>query len=55
MHDVDHISHGSADSSCDVNGEEHTLFARNLVVPDGTDNHGSTGERLRSVMDKMGC
>ncbi|XP_048852034.1 DENN domain-containing protein 4C-like isoform X1 [Brienomyrus brachyistius] len=43
MHDVDHISHGSADSSSDVNGEEHTLFARNLVVPDGTDNYSSTG------------
>ncbi|KAM3857669.1 DENN domain-containing protein 4C [Diretmus argenteus] len=39
----DRLSHGSADSSSEVNGEEHTLFARNLIVGDSTGNHCSTG------------
>ncbi|XP_056156609.1 DENN domain-containing protein 4C [Lampris incognitus] len=41
--DGDRLSHGSADSSSEANGEEHTLFARNLVMADSTDNHYSTG------------
>uniref|UniRef100_UPI003AAF386A DENN domain-containing protein 4C isoform X3 n=1 Tax=Centroberyx gerrardi TaxID=166262 RepID=UPI003AAF386A len=41
--DGDRLSHGSADSSSEVNGEEHTLFARSLVMGDSTNNHCSTG------------
>lgn len=40
--DADRLSHGSADSSAEVNGEEHTL-ARGCSIEDATDNHGSTG------------
>uniref|UniRef100_A0A667Z4Q7 DENN domain containing 4C n=1 Tax=Myripristis murdjan TaxID=586833 RepID=A0A667Z4Q7_9TELE len=41
--DADRLSHGSADSSSEVNGEEHTLFARSLVIADSKDSHCSTG------------
>ncbi|KAL4640325.1 DENN domain-containing protein 4C [Arapaima gigas] len=40
--DGDGMSHGSTDSA-DINGEEHTLFARDLVVGGTADNHCSTG------------
>uniref|UniRef100_A0A674C0Q2 DENN/MADD domain containing 4C n=1 Tax=Salmo trutta TaxID=8032 RepID=A0A674C0Q2_SALTR len=39
----DRMSHGSADHSSEVNGEDHTLFARSLIIGDATDNHCSTG------------
>uniref|UniRef100_A0A8C7DP28 DENN domain containing 4C n=1 Tax=Oncorhynchus kisutch TaxID=8019 RepID=A0A8C7DP28_ONCKI len=39
----DLLSHGSADHSSEVNGEDHTLFARSLIIGDATDNHCSTG------------
>ncbi|KAJ8385254.1 hypothetical protein AAFF_G00191310 [Aldrovandia affinis] len=41
--DGDRISHGSADSSNEANSEEHTLFARSLIVGDATNNHCGTG------------
>uniref|UniRef100_A0A3Q3QTP5 UDENN domain-containing protein n=1 Tax=Monopterus albus TaxID=43700 RepID=A0A3Q3QTP5_MONAL len=41
--DTDHLSHGSADSSSEVNGEEHNLFAHSHSMGDATDNHCSTG------------
>ncbi|KAL0970341.1 hypothetical protein UPYG_G00240660 [Umbra pygmaea] len=41
--DGDRLSHGSADSSGEVNGDEHTLFARNLIIGDAADNHRSRG------------
>uniref|UniRef100_A0A4W5PKM4 DENN domain containing 4C n=1 Tax=Hucho hucho TaxID=62062 RepID=A0A4W5PKM4_9TELE len=37
------LSHGSADHSSEVNGEDHTLFARSLIIGEATDNHCSTG------------
>nr|XP_020444523.1 DENN domain-containing protein 4C isoform X2 [Monopterus albus] len=40
--DTDHLSHGSADSSSEVNGEEHNLFAHSHSMGDATDNHCST-------------
>ncbi|XP_018593402.2 DENN domain-containing protein 4C-like [Scleropages formosus] len=40
--DGDGVSHGSTDST-DINGEEHTLFARDLVVGETAENHCSTG------------
>ncbi|XP_023676707.1 DENN domain-containing protein 4C-like isoform X2 [Paramormyrops kingsleyae] len=42
----DRMSRGSEDSSSDANSEDHTLFARNLVVGDTTDYHCSTGGQL---------
>ncbi|XP_048825979.1 DENN domain-containing protein 4C-like [Brienomyrus brachyistius] len=42
----DRMSRGSEDSSSDANSEEHTLFARNLVVGDTTDHHCPTGGQL---------
>ncbi|KAI1888537.1 hypothetical protein AGOR_G00186190 [Albula goreensis] len=41
--DGDRISHDSADSSNEANSEEHTLFARSLIVGDATNNHCGTG------------
>uniref|UniRef100_A0A4X1WCY1 DENN domain containing 4C n=1 Tax=Sus scrofa TaxID=9823 RepID=A0A4X1WCY1_PIG len=41
--DGDTVSHGSMDSSNDVNGGEHTVFVRDLIRLDSTDNHSSTG------------
>uniref|UniRef100_H3AR38 DENN domain containing 4C n=1 Tax=Latimeria chalumnae TaxID=7897 RepID=H3AR38_LATCH len=41
--DVDTVSHGSMDSSNDANSGEHTLFARDLIRLDSTDNHSSAG------------
>uniref|UniRef100_A0AAZ3SUB8 DENN domain-containing protein 4C n=1 Tax=Oncorhynchus tshawytscha TaxID=74940 RepID=A0AAZ3SUB8_ONCTS len=35
----DQLSHGSADSSSEANGEDHTLFARSLIIADTADNH----------------
>ncbi|XP_034532128.1 DENN domain-containing protein 4C isoform X2 [Notolabrus celidotus] len=43
--DVDRLSHGSADSSSEVNGEEHNLFAHSHSLEDTTDNHCSTGRQ----------
>ncbi|KAG9334456.1 hypothetical protein JZ751_007654 [Albula glossodonta] len=40
--DGDRISHDSADSSNEANSEEHTLFARSLIVGDATNNHCGT-------------
>uniref|UniRef100_A0A8C7NLF6 UDENN domain-containing protein n=1 Tax=Oncorhynchus mykiss TaxID=8022 RepID=A0A8C7NLF6_ONCMY len=41
--DGDRLSHGSADSSSEANGEDHTLFARSLIIADTADNHCSGG------------
>ncbi|XP_018615207.1 DENN domain-containing protein 4C-like isoform X2 [Scleropages formosus] len=41
--DGDHISHGSADSSSDVNGDDHALFAHHLVVGESSDLCCSAG------------
>uniref|UniRef100_A0A8D0ANR9 DENN domain containing 4C n=1 Tax=Sander lucioperca TaxID=283035 RepID=A0A8D0ANR9_SANLU len=41
--DADRLSHGSADSSSEVNGEEHNLFAHSHGTKDTTDNSCSTG------------
>lgn len=41
--DGDTVSHGSMDSSNDVYGGEHTVFVRDLIRLDSTDNHSSTG------------
>uniref|UniRef100_A0A8C9T390 DENN domain containing 4C n=1 Tax=Scleropages formosus TaxID=113540 RepID=A0A8C9T390_SCLFO len=46
--DGDGVSHGSTDST-DINGEEHTLFARDLVVGETAENHCSTGTSSRTV------
>ncbi|XP_041841016.1 DENN domain-containing protein 4C isoform X2 [Melanotaenia boesemani] len=43
--DVDSLSHGSADSSNDVNGEEHNLFAPRHDMGDTADSHCSTGRQ----------
>ncbi|XP_047433412.1 DENN domain-containing protein 4C isoform X2 [Mugil cephalus] len=37
--DADRLSHGSADSSSEVNGEEHNLFAPGHDTGDGTDSN----------------
>ncbi len=41
--DADRLSHGSADSSSEVNGEEHNLFAHSHSMEDATDNHCNAG------------
>ncbi|KAM8941515.1 DENN domain-containing protein 4C isoform 4-T4 [Lycaon pictus] len=41
--DGDTVSHGSVDSSNDANNGEHTVFVRDLIRLDSTDNHFSTG------------
>ncbi|KAJ8262087.1 hypothetical protein GJAV_G00162030 [Gymnothorax javanicus] len=41
--DGDRISHGSADSSTEATNEEHTLFARGLIVGEASKNHCGTG------------
>ncbi|XP_024918887.1 DENN domain-containing protein 4C isoform X2 [Cynoglossus semilaevis] len=41
--DADRLSHGSADSSTEVNGQEHNLFAHSHTMEDTTENHCSTG------------
>ncbi|XP_034425331.1 DENN domain-containing protein 4C isoform X1 [Hippoglossus hippoglossus] len=43
--DVDGLSHGSADSSNGVNGEEHNLFAHSHGMEDATVNHCITGRQ----------
>uniref|UniRef100_A0A8D0AGF4 DENN domain containing 4C n=1 Tax=Sander lucioperca TaxID=283035 RepID=A0A8D0AGF4_SANLU len=43
--DADRLSHGSADSSSEVNGEEHNLFAHSHGTKDTTDNSCSTGRQ----------
>lgn len=42
---ADRLSHGSADSSSEVNGEEHSLFAHSHSMEDTTDTHCSTGRQ----------
>ncbi|KAI5609538.1 DENN domain-containing protein 4C isoform X2 [Silurus asotus] len=41
--DGDRLSHCSADSSSEANGEEHTLFSRGLIVADKNGSQCSTG------------
>ncbi|XP_055973073.1 DENN domain-containing protein 4C [Sorex fumeus] len=41
--DGDTMSHGSMDSATDANNGEHTVFVRDLISVDSTDNHSSTG------------
>ncbi|XP_075968395.1 DENN domain-containing protein 4C isoform X4 [Anarhichas minor] len=43
--DADRLSHGSADSSGEVNGEEHDLFVHSHGMEDTADNHCSTGRQ----------
>ncbi|XP_068569583.1 DENN domain-containing protein 4C isoform X2 [Cebidichthys violaceus] len=43
--DADRLSHGSADSSSEVNGEEHNLFVHSHGMEDTADNHCSTGRQ----------
>uniref|UniRef100_A0A8C4I0J6 DENN domain-containing protein 4C n=1 Tax=Dicentrarchus labrax TaxID=13489 RepID=A0A8C4I0J6_DICLA len=43
--DADRLSHGSADSSSEVNGEEHNLFAHSHSMEGTTDSHCSTGRQ----------
>uniref|UniRef100_A0A8C2Z6Q0 DENN domain containing 4C n=1 Tax=Cyclopterus lumpus TaxID=8103 RepID=A0A8C2Z6Q0_CYCLU len=43
--DADRLSHGSADSSSEVNGEEHNLFAHSRGMGDTADNHCGTGRQ----------
>uniref|UniRef100_A0A665XF34 DENN/MADD domain containing 4C n=1 Tax=Echeneis naucrates TaxID=173247 RepID=A0A665XF34_ECHNA len=43
--DGDRLSHGSADSSNEVNSEEHNLFPHDHGMEDTTDNHCSTGRQ----------
>ncbi|KAM9717888.1 DENN domain-containing protein 4C [Menidia menidia] len=43
--DADSLSHESADSSSEVNGEEHNLFAPSHDMGDTTDSHCSTGRQ----------
>uniref|UniRef100_A0A8C7SE44 UDENN domain-containing protein n=1 Tax=Oncorhynchus mykiss TaxID=8022 RepID=A0A8C7SE44_ONCMY len=47
----DLLSHGSADHSSEVNGEDHTLFARSLIIGDATDNHCSTDGDIAGSVD----
>lgn len=42
--DGDRISHCSADSSVEANGEEHTLFSHSLIVGDKNGSQCSTGK-----------
>ncbi|XP_036372451.1 DENN domain-containing protein 4C-like [Megalops cyprinoides] len=51
--DGDRISHGSGDSSNDVSGEEHTLFARSLVVGDGHGGHGGQSDQGYGSKDEL--
>ena len=44
--DGDTVSHGSVDSSNDANSGEHTVFVRDLIRLDSTDNHSSTGTKI---------
>ncbi|KAK2899710.1 DENN domain-containing protein 4C isoform X1 [Channa argus] len=43
--DTDRLSHGSADSTSEVNGEEHDVFVDTQSMEDTTDNHCSTGRQ----------
>ncbi|XP_059210631.1 DENN domain-containing protein 4C isoform X2 [Centropristis striata] len=43
--DTDRLSHGSADSSSEVNGEEHNLFVHSHGMEDTADNHCNTGRQ----------
>ncbi|XP_054456882.1 DENN domain-containing protein 4C isoform X2 [Anoplopoma fimbria] len=43
--DADRLSHGSADSSSEVNGVERNLFANSHSMEDAADNHCSTGRQ----------
>lgn len=46
--DADRLSHGSADSSSEVNGEEHNLFVPSHDMRDTADSHCSTGINFSS-------
>lgn len=41
--DADQLSHGSADSSSEVNGVEQNLLAHSHSLEDTTDTHCNTG------------
>lgn len=41
--DNDHLSHGSADSSSEVNSEDNNVFTHSQSLEDATDNHCGTG------------
>lgn len=43
--DADRLSHGSADSSSEVNGEEHSVFAHSHSMEDTSDGHCNTGRQ----------
>ncbi|KAK9524655.1 hypothetical protein VZT92_017027 [Zoarces viviparus] len=43
--DADRLSHGSADSSGEVNGEGHDLFVHSHGMEETVDNHCSTGRQ----------
>ncbi|XP_034019861.1 LOW QUALITY PROTEIN: DENN domain-containing protein 4C [Thalassophryne amazonica] len=45
LKDTDRLSHGSGDSSSEVNGEDRGLFAHSENMGDSTDNHCSTGQQ----------
>uniref|UniRef100_A0A671YX96 DENN domain containing 4C n=1 Tax=Sparus aurata TaxID=8175 RepID=A0A671YX96_SPAAU len=48
--DADRLSHGSADSSNEVNGEEHNVFAHSHSMEDTSDNHCSTGTDSQKLL-----
>ncbi|XP_028330042.1 DENN domain-containing protein 4C isoform X2 [Gouania willdenowi] len=43
--DTDRLSHGSADSSSEVNGDQHNLFGPSGETVDAVDSHSSTGRQ----------
>lgn len=47
--DADCLSHGSADSSSEVNGEENSVFAPSHDMEDVADNHCSAGTDSQSI------
>ncbi|KAF0029367.1 hypothetical protein F2P81_018472 [Scophthalmus maximus] len=52
VNDADRLSHGSADTSNEVNGEDHNPFAHTDGMEDTTDNHCSTESDGLSVQAK---
>lgn len=50
--DGDRLSHCSADSSSEANGEEHTLFSHGLIVGDKNGSQCSTGNAQDSCTIK---
>ncbi|XP_044127571.1 DENN domain-containing protein 4C isoform X1 [Bufo gargarizans] len=48
--DVDMVSHLGVDNSNDANSGEHTVFVRDLIRLDSTDNHPSTGDQVSEEM-----